>query len=265
MNDADKKETPGSTPSSSSSDEQLRAEVRESLTLVRQHLFAAQGMEDAYEKLEARTVFLTKLASSRAEHILALSLAVEHDAASRDRQTEAIILNTQRLTGMEVDLEYARAGVDAIVRRLDIEDAVDKALAAAKQATKDAIDSAAKQTERTIASTVTEETRTVAIAVAREAGAETRAAVVAAVREASGVQKTQIVIEREEEGKVGALARAYGVFARADKFTKVLTVLLFFFATSAVLGYFFYKLHAGAEEPQGKPMRPRVEQPAEKK
>lgn len=75
------------------------------------------AMQEDDRRQWTRAIQLSKLVGQKYDHVLKLAGAVEHDANSRDRQTEAVLILTQRLTAFLETLEYVKAGLDEMLKR----------------------------------------------------------------------------------------------------------------------------------------------------
>lgn len=129
MNNDDPKETkPSVWPSTDSEIAEAVTQLRQALPAMNEafaqlklmlptlngSLATVQAIAENHEKLWTRVSWLTRLEGSKADHVLTLSGAVEKDHLSRDRQTEALTLNTQKLTEITDQREFLRAGLEAV-------------------------------------------------------------------------------------------------------------------------------------------------------
>lgn len=183
-------------------DEQSRVSASTSPTEL--ILTGIQELRDAVMRFEAQ----------RSDHVLQLAAAVAQEGASRDRQTEALLLTRQRLTEIYEQREFIRAGLDTL--RGSVE-ALHSAISVEKAAKK-----AVKQAVREVT------------------GSFPR------MREGE--------IEDGVAGRVGALTRFVRAVDRASTGTKILLLVLALLAAACGGGWLFLKYHEAVEEPHGAPV-----------
>lgn len=103
-------ENEGSNLSAPRTISELEAEIR-------LYIQKMEAYETAQQDLQRRVKWLTEREASKADHVLRLATSVEQDRSSRDKQTEALLVTIQRLSGTIEGLEYLRGAVDLILAK----------------------------------------------------------------------------------------------------------------------------------------------------
>ena len=205
--------------------------------------------ERTFDKLWDRVTWLLKLESSRADHTLELTGAVESDRKSRDRLTEAVLLQQRTISEHDEKLGYIKGGVDALVAQQSTKQAIAEAMKAA--ADKAAADK---------------------LAADKEAGAVATAVVSAVEGAVDRITKTKIKLPTKEElegggessGESESDKRRAGVFYtfvlvlktlnKTSFATKMLTFILSLFLLAGFLGWLLFKVYVHNEVSPGAPI-----------